>query len=242
MTKKLNVAILIFFASVCAAFAQESLAPTPSPTPEESPSVSPTPEEFPSPSAAPPRSVRISFLPPPLEGTISLGIYDGNGTLVRVLHQQAELNKFTIGADALLTQWDGKNDQSEDLPPGKYHARGYLVGPLRAEPMSNSSPPGDVMVPTNVQVKLIPNPLAKDRRQTVELGARLDQEKSFLGTADGLPLFTIDEKPGLTRVVMKKSGQNSVDILEEGSGQAVQFRVSNLDQMMAFDCGEFELK
>jgi hypothetical protein len=234
------------------AVAQESPAPTPSPTagespsvspiPEESPSVSPTPEESPSPSAAPSRSVRISFLPPPLEGTISLGIYDGNGTLVRVLHQQAELNKFTIGTDALLTQWDGKNDQGEDLPPGKYHARGYLVGALRAEPMSNSSPPGDVMVPTNVQVKLIPNPLAKDRRQTVELGARLDQEKTFLGTADGLPLFTIDEKPGLTRVVMKKSGQNSVDIWEEGSGQAVQFRVSNLDQMMAFDCGEFELK
>ncbi len=245
-----------------AAVAQESPAPTPSPTPEESPFVSPTPEESPSvsptpeqspsvsptpeatpsPSAAPQRSVRISFLPPPLEGTISLGIYNGNGTLVRVLHRQAELNKFAIGADALLTQWDGKNDQGEDLPAGKYHARGYLVGPLRAEPMSNSSPPGDVIAPTNVQVKLMPNPLAKDRRQTVELGARLDQEKSFLETADGLPLFAIDEKPGLTRVVMKKSGQNSVDIWEEGGGPVVQFRVSNLDQMMAFDCGEIELK
>jgi hypothetical protein len=41
---------------------------------------------------------------------------------------------------------------------------------------------------------------------------------------------------------MKKSGQNSVDIWEEGGGPVAQFRVSNLDQMMAFDCGEIELK
>src|SRR5712692_764948 len=75
---------------------------------------SPTAPAFPS--ASPTRSVRISFLPPPLEGTISLGIYDSSGQLVRVLHQEAELDEFTVGADALVTQWDGKNDDGEDLP------------------------------------------------------------------------------------------------------------------------------
>src|SRR6266480_2676060 len=84
MTKKLSIALLIAFASIHAGIAQESPAPTPLPTPEESPFVSPTPEQSPStsptpqstpsPSAAPQRSVRISFLPPPLAGTISLGI------------------------------------------------------------------------------------------------------------------------------------------------------------------------
>ena len=62
--------------------------------------------------------MRISFVPPPLEGTISLGIYDNTGKLVRVLHQEAKLNEFAIGADALVTQWDGKNDEDEvrELP------------------------------------------------------------------------------------------------------------------------------
>src|SRR5947199_5431557 len=131
--------LLAVLASV--AFAQESPTPIPAPTVEESlsPSISPeealTPGPAPAqtPSQSPARSVRISFVPPPLEGTISLGIYDKSGKLVRVLHQESELNEFTIGSDALVTQWDGKNESGEDLPPGKYRARGYLVGHLKVE-------------------------------------------------------------------------------------------------------------
>src|SRR6059058_3909398 len=116
------------------AAAQESPSPIASATPEESPALSISPEEsitappapVQTPSASPARSVRVSFVPPPLEGTISLGIYDTTGKLVRVLHREAQLNEFTIGADALVTQWDGKSD-GEDLPAGKYRARGYLV-------------------------------------------------------------------------------------------------------------------
>jgi len=177
-----------------------------------------------------------------MEGTISLGIYDQSGNLVRILHQEAKLNEFAIGADGLVTQWDGKNDEDEDLPAGKYHARGYLVGSLQAEPLSNSNPLIDATPKGTVRVKLTSNPLAKDRRQAVELGVGFNEEKSFLETADGLPLFTVDEKPGLTRVVVKKKDQNSADVWEEGGGPVVQFHVSNLDKMMAFDCGEFELK
>src|SRR5450432_3585796 len=74
-----------------------------------------------------PKAIRISFLPPPLDGTISLGIYDSSGHLVRVLEREAELEDFEIGQDSLSTTWDGKNDNGEALPPGKYHARGYAV-------------------------------------------------------------------------------------------------------------------
>ena len=59
---------------------------------------------------------------------ISLGIYDGAGKLVRVLQREAELDDFSVGNDALSATWDGKNDACEPLPPGKYHARGYVVG------------------------------------------------------------------------------------------------------------------
>src|SRR5438034_8071129 len=127
--------LLAVLASV--AFAQESPTPIPAPTVEESlsPSISPeealTPGPAPAqtPSQSPARSVRISFVPPPLEGTISLGIYDKSGKLVRVLHQNAQLNDFTIGADALVTRWDGKDDAGQGLPAGQYHARGYLIAP-----------------------------------------------------------------------------------------------------------------
>jgi hypothetical protein len=79
------------------------------------------------------RSVRVSFLPPPLDGTISLGIYDAKGKLVRVLHREADINEFNIGTDALSTTWDGKDDAGENVPAGRYSAHGFVVGDLGIE-------------------------------------------------------------------------------------------------------------
>src|SRR5438270_10838104 len=91
-------------------------------------------QESPSPTATPaPRSIRISFAPPPLDGTISLGVYDAKGKLVRVLHREADINEFTIGSDALPTTWDGKDDAGENVPAGKYSAHGFVVGDLGIE-------------------------------------------------------------------------------------------------------------
>src|SRR3954466_4973620 len=81
-------------------------------------------------SAPAPRNIRISFVPPPLDGTISLGVYDAKGKLVRVLFREADINEFTIGNDALATSWDGKNDAGENVPAGKYTAHGFVVGDL----------------------------------------------------------------------------------------------------------------
>src|SRR5580765_6273309 len=145
-----TIANLAFATAILSSFAlaQESPTPTSSPTPGESPSPSisaeqsvlpsPTPEQTPSPSPA--RSVRISFVPPPMDGTISLGIYDKVGKIVRVLHQNAQLDDFAIGADALVTRWDGKDDGHQDSPSGRYHARGYVVGPLKREDPGETSP------------------------------------------------------------------------------------------------------
>ena len=92
---------------------------------------SPAPE--PTPSPAPARNVRISFVPPPLDGTISLGVYDAKGKLVRVLFREADINEFTIGQDALSKTWDGKDDAGENVPPGKYSAHGFVVGDVKVE-------------------------------------------------------------------------------------------------------------
>jgi hypothetical protein len=251
MTRQINVALFALVASISAVAAQESPTPSPSPIPGESPelsispaeSVTPSPVAEQTPSASPARSVRISFVPPPLEGRISLGIYDAQGKLVRVLHQEADLNEFKIGADALVTQWDGKNDDGEDLPAGKYHARGYLIGLLKVEDLSQpAASPTENNSSANVRVKLTPNPLANDKRAIVELTAGFDSDGSFLKTNDDLPLFTVNESPNLTRVSIMKKGDKSVDIWQTDGASSHQFRISNVDQMMAFDCGEFELK
>jgi hypothetical protein len=246
MTAKAKTAILMAFLA-SAVLAQESPTPTPSAIPEESPALSISPAESatppPAPSASSVRSVRISFVPPPLEGKISLGIYDAKGKLVRVLHQEADLNEFKIGADALVTQWDGKNDDDEDLPAGKYHARGYLVGVLKVEDLSQTaaSAPENNSV-ASVKVKLMPNPLANDKRAIVELAVGFDSDGSYLKTNDDLPLFTVSESPNLTRVSIMKKSDKAVEIWQTDSAGFHQFRISNADQIMAFDCGEFELK
>ena len=77
--------------------------------------------------------VRITFIPPPIRGTLTLGIYDKAGKLVRVLHREATEEAFTVGLNGLITTWDGKDDSGAVLPPGKYHARGYSVGALEVE-------------------------------------------------------------------------------------------------------------
>jgi hypothetical protein len=177
-----------------------------------------------------------------LEGRISLGIYDSKGKLVRVLHHEADLNEFKIGADALVTQWDGKNDNGEDLPAGRYHARGYLVGPLKVEDFGQAAafPPENSNA--SVKVNLMPNPLANDKRAVVELAAGIDTYGSYLKTNDGLRLFRISESPNLSHVSIMKKGDESVDIWQTDATVSHQFRISNVDQMMAFDCGQFELK
>lgn len=73
------------------------------------------------------------FLPPPMEGTISLGIYDSTGKLVRTLHREASSDPFIKEDNGLATFWDGKDDAGNLLPPGKYSARGFMVGDLQIE-------------------------------------------------------------------------------------------------------------
>jgi len=113
MTKKIGLALLIGLALGGSVAAQDS-----SPQPSSSPA---------------PRNIRISFVPPPLEGTISLGIYDAAGKLVRVLFREADINEFNIGNDSLSTSWDGKDDAGENVLPGKYSAHGFIVGDVKIE-------------------------------------------------------------------------------------------------------------
>jgi hypothetical protein len=177
-----------------------------------------------------------------MEGTISLGIYDQAGKIVRVLHQNAQLNDFAIGADALTTRWDGKDDGNQDLPSGRYRAHGYMVGSLKREDLGETSPPPTEIEANVVKVRLIRNPLRKDKRPVVELGVGFNNEGSYLKTSDGLPLFKISETPNVTRAGISAKSENAVDMWYADGTSVHQCRIANVDQMMAFDCGELQLR
>ena len=97
----------------------------------------PTPPATPAapagPAPAAENAVRITFLPPPLEGTLSVGIYNSEGKLVRTLHKEATKKDFTVGVNGFITTWDGKDDAGNAMPPGKYNVRGWMVGDLGVE-------------------------------------------------------------------------------------------------------------
>jgi hypothetical protein len=233
---KTRIAIVLIGAS--AAFAQES--PTLSPSPIEMPSPSATTTATPS-AAAAPRTIPLRFVPPPLDGTISLGIWDSNDKLVRVLQREAKIDSFTVEENSLSTTWDGKNDAGEDLPAGKYRARGYLVGKLKVEDLGKvASAPAEAT--DHVSVKLVTNPLVADTRSTMEIAIGSDAKGSLLKTTDGLPLATLYEIPNLTRTTIQKNGEKAADVWQEDGTNVEHLRVSNIDKMIAFDCGFFQLK
>jgi hypothetical protein len=227
--------VFVFLASV--AFAQES------PSPTETASASPEQTPSPSPAALTTRNVPLRFVPPPMEGTISLGIFDSNDKLVRVLHREAKIDIFTIDENALKTTWDGKNDAGEDLPAGKYRARGYLVGRLRVEEVSPTAhPPVADSAPDHIPVKLVTNPLVSDTRAVMDLGIGFDGKGSFLKTMDGLPLATVNQASNLARVAIAKIGEKPAIVWQDDGATAKEFNIFNIEKMMAFDCGFFELK
>ncbi len=102
---------------VASACAQQSFTPAPNALP-------------PSLVAIPAGNVKITFLPPPLEGTLSLGVFDRAGKLVRTLKTEAVPSDFTVGLNGLITFWDGRDDVGQLLPSGKYRVRGFAVADL----------------------------------------------------------------------------------------------------------------
>lgn len=75
-----------------------------------------------------PHGTEIRFVPATGSGTVSLGIYDREGKLVRLLCDEWTFNRFRIGLNGLSTVWDGRDDAGQPVPEGTYTARGFVVG------------------------------------------------------------------------------------------------------------------
>ena len=76
----------------------------------------------------------------------------------------------------------------------------------------------------------------------VDVGIGFGAGGSYLETTDGLPLFKISETPNVAHALIAKKSENGVDVWQDDGREPHQFRISNVDQMMAFDCGKIELK
>lgn len=232
-----DLAVVIALSLCCAAMAQGS--PTPALIPEQTASLSPTPTPTPTPA----REVRIHFVPPPMEGTISLGIFDEQGKLVRILHREAKIEDFAVEENSLSTIWDGKNDAGGDAPAGKYRARGYAVGDLKAHDIVESEEPVFINGPESVPVALIANPLTNGTRSVVNLMPGFDRRNAFLKTADGLPLRTIAQSEEvMDSVALLKNSDKSLQFYFRQGEITHEFRITGAEKMMAFDCGTFDLK
>lgn len=159
---------------------------------------------------------------------------------MRVLQQEADVDDFTIGADALQTRWDGKDNDGADVPPGKYHARGFLIAPTKieessAEPLAGGS--------WSTKIKLVANPLENNERPMIQLAVGFDDENVYLQTVDGLPLVTLAQT-GDIKAAMVAPGRDgkSIDVQLTNEAGSRLLRLSGVDKMMSFDAGDFEIK
>ena len=271
------------------------------PPPEGPPvvSASASPTATPTPSLLKKTGVKIQFLPPPMEGTISLGIYDHTGKLVRVLHKEATGDEFVAALDGYITHWDRKDDNGKPMPPGHYSAKGYMVGDVTVEknigfrilkfspyaivspatsdsnaaPMVSSTSAAASGVPLHsdliqaggnfeladgtqftsqdrIRVRLVPNPLDRDRAGSAELSVGFDATGSWLQLADGLPLKQISTTPNLKWAAMgrppgRQNANGELVVLQSvlnGFDPAPDsYVITKLQDMMAFDCGGFDL-
>jgi hypothetical protein len=196
-----------------------------------------------------------------MEGTISLGIYDHSGKLVRVLHREASGDEFVAALDGYITHWDGLDDAGKPLPPGHYSASGYMVGAVTVRPgplvTGSAAPPattldsalpalkftdGTPFVPQDkIRAGLIANPLDRDRTGSAQLSAGFDAKGSWLQLADGLPLKQISTTPNLKWVALGRIAPGAPLVLYQSDGATVEeFLITKVSNMMAFDCGSFD--
>lgn len=155
-------------------------------------------DETPPPAKPSRGAVKLQFLPPPMDGTFSLGIYDAKGKLVRTLMRAAKAEAFTAALDGFITSWDGKNDAGEAMPAGKYSARGFCVGDKvqcrRADLTGQPSPdPSASPAPPSADTSPQPSASPVSSEKNTAVSDPLTSLREQLKMPDGKP-FVPEEK------------------------------------------------
>lgn len=77
--------------------------------------------------------VSVELAPPPLDGTVSIGVFDSTGKCIRVLYKSADSDSIPSALNGFLITWDGKTDAGTSAAKGEYEIRGVTVGDVTAE-------------------------------------------------------------------------------------------------------------
>jgi hypothetical protein len=147
---------------------------------------------------------QLIFVPPPVEGVISLGVYDSKAKLVRVLKRAAPIDSFKSGLNGLFIDWDRNDAQGKSVPSGKFFARGVLIGDVKVEGVAfhlndwihDSDDP-------RIQ-KIISATLLSELRPVVLVGAPQPGLMTFESNGDQSKLITLTFSPQ----TIKANGSN----------------------------------
>ncbi len=77
--------------------------------------------------------VTAELAAPPIEGTVSIGVFDKTGKCVRVLYKNTVQDRIPAALNGYLVTWDGKNDAGMLVEKGEYEIRGVTVGDVTIE-------------------------------------------------------------------------------------------------------------
>lgn len=78
-------------------------------------------------------SDQLMFIPPPVHGVISLGVYDEKGKLVKVLEKAADISSFKSSLNGLYVDWNWTDSEGKPVSEDRYFARGILVGDIEVK-------------------------------------------------------------------------------------------------------------
>ena len=160
-------------------------------------------------------SKQLIFLPPPIEGVISLGVYDAHGKLVRVLKQAAEIDSFKSALNGLIVDWDGSDTNGKAVPTGKYFARGVLIGDAIISGVAYHLNDW-VDDAQNLRVKAISSPALLGGRSLAVL-ADTGRQEILIVDAASLKLQRFAADPGIIR--LKSDGANLLAIYSDHIAQ-----------------------
>ncbi len=90
-----------------------------------------------------------------------------------------------------------------------------------------------------ILIKLQPNPLVQDASTAAEVTVVREAGGSFLYAADGLPLCRLTDTPGLKWVSVVRDGKN-LTLLQSDGAVVEEYRLGKLNNLMAFDAGDYE--
>jgi hypothetical protein len=101
---------------------------------------------------------------------------------------------------------------------------------------------GPPILETPIQVRLVRNPLQRNETPIVDLDLGHDDENAYLKTGDGLPLVTIGNFGDVESAWFINRSDQALTVLLRRPSESLLVKVGPISKMMAFDCGEFQLK